>query len=773
MIISLALLGYGASGTVLSLMRDRLQPRHAAAYVASIVMFAACALPAFLLAQHLAFSPEELLWRPSLAWRLAGLYLLLGTPFFFVGGAVGLAFMGWGRQANRVYALDLGGAAIGGVVVLGLLWVVEPARCLQAVVLLASVAVIVAALETRCGRRTSALFFLVAVAAITVVPKPTLQPSPYKDLSAALQVAGARVEATRSSPHGQVTVVSNRTIPFREAPGMGLTASAEPPEQLAFFVDGNFSSVVTRDSGDISDLQFLRFLPSAAPYFIATPQRVLVLDAGGGLLPLQARTLGAQEVVAVERNPNVVDLVRTDYADFSGRLYDGGPVRAIRADPRSFLMVDSGAWDLIQLPGAGSLGGGASGLFSLSEDYLRTREAIVLMLDRLAPDGILAVQVWLSLPPRSSLRLAATLIDAMKAGGFPSPGQSIVVLRSWQLAVIMVRRGQFTADDVEALRQFAARSGFDLVWFEGMAREQFGGIHRMAEPWLYDAVAAFVSGGGSEYAAAYKFDIRPTSDDRPFFNNFLRWRTMPEAIGLLRCGGMPLLEAGYVLLLATLLQAVLTGVLLILAPLASRGARRPFAEAPAVAGRTIVYFFALGLAFMLIELAAIHRFILFLEEPIFASAVVVSAFLVFAGVGSLVGGRLATRMTRRRLARTAALAVVVLGAGWLLLLGPVTAYAGTLSMGMKILVTLILIAPLAFAMGQPFPAAVAALSETVSALVPWAWAVNGCASVIGAVLATVLAMAVGFDGCLTVALAMYLLAFSSCPSSAAQAEPVR
>ena len=258
MIISLALLGYGASGTALSLLRDRLRPGHATAYVTSIVMFAASGLPAFLLAQHLAFSPEELLWRPVLGLRLAGLYLLLGLPFFFVGSAVGLAFMGWGRQANRVYALDLGGAAAGGAAVLGLLWAMEPERSLQVIILLATVAAFVAALETRRGRGATALLLSVAVLAIVAAPTPTLRPSPYKDLSATLQVAGARVEADRSSPHGRVTVVSNRTIPFREAPGLGLTVSAEPPEQLALFVDGNFYSVVTRDSGDMADLRFLR-----------------------------------------------------------------------------------------------------------------------------------------------------------------------------------------------------------------------------------------------------------------------------------------------------------------------------------------------------------------------------------------------------------------------------------------------------------------------------------------------------------------------------------
>ena len=169
MIISLALLGYGASGTFLSLVRGRIGRWLLPAYVSSIALFAVTGLPAFLLAQNIAFSPEELLWRPVLIWRLAGLYFLLGTPFFFVAAAVGLAFMGWGRLAGRVYGTDLGGAAAGGLIAVGLLWWMEPLRCMEAVVLLAGVAAFAAALETGCARGVTALFALLFATVLLVL----------------------------------------------------------------------------------------------------------------------------------------------------------------------------------------------------------------------------------------------------------------------------------------------------------------------------------------------------------------------------------------------------------------------------------------------------------------------------------------------------------------------------------------------------------------------------------------------------------------------------
>ncbi len=762
MIISLALLGYGASGTFLSLFRRPMETWLGQAYIACIAMFAILALPAFLLAQSLAFSPEELLWRPTMIWRLACIYLVLGTPFFFVACAIGLAFMGWGRQSNRIYAADLTGAAAGSVLAIGLAWTLNPVAALSGSGILGVLAAVVAALETGRGRSWMTVMAAAYLVATTVLPAPQLQPSPYKDLASTLQVAGAQTRAVRSSPYGQVTVVTNPRVPFRDAPGMGLKVTAEPPAQLALFHDGDFASTITRDSGDGADLRFLASLPSAAPYAVASPGRVLVLEAGGGLLALQAKYLGAKQVTAVERNPDVVDLVRDDFAGFSGDLYGSPPVNVVRAHPRSFLTSDRRDWDLIQLPPSGGLGGGASGLFALTEDYLRTTEAIESMLDRLAPDGILAVQAWESLPPRGSLRLAATLVNALQRRGVETPGDSIVALRSWQMAVILVRNGRFGLADLSELGEFATTWGYDLAWYQGMPREQAQGLNRTQEPWLYDAITAFIA-SEDNFTRGYKFDIRPTDDDQPFFNNFLRWRTLPETVRILHSGGMALLEAGYILLLATLVQAALLATILILLPLVRSRSCPPGLAGGVKRGRTAAYFGAIGFAFMLVEVAAIHRFTLFLGEPLMASAVVVSTFLVFAGAGGLAAGALAARFGARATARTGAVAVVALGLAWLLVVGSAFDAGAGLGTAARVALVVVVTSPLAFAMGQFFPTALGALSEHAPALVPWAWAVNGCASVTGAVLATVLALALGFDRCMLVALALYLVTLFSFP----------
>jgi hypothetical protein len=300
-----------------------------------------------------------------------------------------------------------------------------------------------------------------------------------------------------------------------------------------------------------------------------------------------------------------------------------------------------------------------------------------------------------------------------------------------------------------------------------MSRSTANRINRMSRPWLYDAIDDFAGGGDAGFLNAYKFDLRPTTDDRPFFHNYLRWRTVPEILPLMRSGGMPLLEAGYLMLVAVFLQALALGFVLIVLPLAIGRSRVAIRREPALSARVVVYFAAIGLAFMFMELAAIHRFILFLEQPVYASAAVIGAFLVFAGAGSLASKVSADRLGRRAAAALGAGGAVFVGMLWLLFLDEAVRLTAGESLGFRLLLAVAFIGPLAFAMGHLFPSAVAELAGSRPDLVPWAWAINGCASVVGAVSATMISVAIGFDNCLVIALSLYLVTVASFPRPAA------
>ena len=210
--------------------------------------------------------------------------------------------------------------------------------------------------------------------------------------------------------------------------------------------------------------------------------------------------------------------------------------------------------------------------------------------------------------------------------------------------------------------------------------------------------------------------------------------------------------------MSTVLSAVL-----IVAPLAAR--RQVLARSSRI-WRVAGYFFALGLGFLFIEIAFIQKFILFLGRPLYAVAVVLTGFLLFAGVGSAASSWFAGRVEawhrtnpdRRPQLSAIQLSVVgIIAIALLYLLILPTLFDSLRSLGdiARILASLALIAPLAFFMGMPFPLGLSRVWAQDHALVPWAWGVNGCASVLGAMLAVLIDMTVGFSPVVLAASLLY------------------
>ena len=233
MIISAAMLGYGASGTALALLKEKIIPHFGAVYVAAAAALALLMPSAFLLAQQVPFNPLELLWDNTQPAKLLAVYLLMILPFFCGGFGIGLVFARFGKQAARIYACDILGAGLGSLGVIGVLFLVPPQQVLSALTALALLAAAIAVVELKLRPKwLMELFVALAVVAAVALPDIQVHPSAYKDLSQALNIAGARVIEERSSPLGQIAVVENTRVPLRHAPGMSLNATSEPPPQL-------------------------------------------------------------------------------------------------------------------------------------------------------------------------------------------------------------------------------------------------------------------------------------------------------------------------------------------------------------------------------------------------------------------------------------------------------------------------------------------------------------------------------------------------------------
>lgn len=755
MAISIALLGYGASGTVLALARERLAGRATSSFAAFAALFGITAVACFALAERLPFNALELIWDPWQLLYLGALYVVLIVPFFFGALAVGVALTGFAEPVGRIYRADLLGAGLGALGILGLLFLVMPERALELIGALGlGAAALAGIVESNRRAFLRALGYAAGAVAMVFALPPAwtaLQLSPYKSLSQALRVPGAAVEALRSSPLGLLSAVRSGEIPFRYAPGLSLNNLLEPAAQIGVFTDGDTLSPITAFDGDLAPLAYLDFTPGALPYHLLERPRVLILGAGGGADVLLALYHGAARIDAVELNPQLVGLVEGRYADFAGRLYQRPQVAVHVAEARGFVAATGDRYDLIQLP----LHDAVAGTLSLSASFTYTIEAFETYLDHLAPSGYLAITRWLKLPPRDAAKLFLTALRALERRGVVAPASQLALIRSWETTTLLVKNGPLTAADIERIRTFADRRSFDLAYVPGMTEADANRYNLLQEPYFFEAAQGLID-HREAFLARYKFDLSPATDDRPYFFDFFRWRALPELWTVAAQSGGALLDWSYLILVATLAQAALLSVVLVLLPLWLRAGTAPGDGR----WRIVVYFGAIGLAFLFVEIASIQRFTLFLAHPLYAIGVVLAGFLVFAGLGSGVAPTLDERLGSRGpgALSVAIAAIVMLAVVYIQALPPVFATLAALSDLAKIALSLALIAPLAFFMGMPFPLALARLRATTPHLVPWAWGINGCASVLSAILATLLAMTLGTRVVVLVAAALYLVA---------------
>jgi SAM-dependent methyltransferase len=714
----------------------------------------------YLLAQQVPFNAEEVLWDPHQSLYLLAIFLLLSLPFFCAASAIALALSRYTGVIARLYAADLLGAGLGSLALAGLLFVVFPATALKCLGAAGMLAAWVATRELRMQRSYWQAAALLGAVLLLALPGSWLEPqvSPYKGLSQALRVTGTEVIEQQSSPLGVLAVLASNTVPLRHAPGLSLQAETPIPEQLGLFTDADALSVINRNPRR-EPLAYLDQLTSALPYSLADLQRVLVLGAGGGSSVQQALNHRVPEIDAVEVNPQVIDLVRKHYNDWSGDLYDHAAVHVHSADARGFIKRSRQHYDLVQISLLDSFGASSTGLHALNESYLYTVEALQDYLDQLAPGGYLAISRWIKLPPRDTLKLVASAVQALKNRGSTAPGQQLALIRGWQTGTLLIKNTPFTAAEITALQRFCAARAFDVAWYPGMPADAANRFNILKEPWFFQAAAALTGSDAAGFIDAYKFDIAPATDDRPYFSHFFKWEVLPELLALRGQGGLPLLEAGYLVLVATLAIAMVVSVALVLLPLVVLRREQHDQTGSVSSTRVVVYFLVIGLAFLFMEIACIQKFILFLHHPLYAVATVLTAFLVFAGLGSAWAGRKPQHAQQAlRQPRLAIAGIGVLGILYTLLLNPLFAQLVQLPMAGRILVTVLLLAPLAFCMGMPFPLGLAQLGKRMPRMIPWAWGINGCASVLSAVLATLLAIQFGFNAVILLAVLLYLLA---------------
>jgi hypothetical protein len=771
MAISLALLGAGASGSLLSVIRHRLSA------LWLCLAFGGTALGSYLVINALPFDSFSIAWDRQQILYLTVYFLAVAVPFLFSGLVVGGELMASGREvdggSHRVYAANLIGSAIGCVASLLAL----KAFGGPGTVVLAAVVGVGAGLSflpraqvtTRRGDWAGAAvsFALVAAALLALLRAPTLltqRLSPYKTLSVLSQAPDAKHTHTDWNASARLDVVESSTIHI--LPGLSLLAPLGPPPQVGLMLDGDNLMPITGLAPDSPQAALLAdYLPMGVAYHLRPHARTLVLEAGTGMDVLVALAAGANQVTAVEDNALVIATMRDAYRDFTGGIYDHPKVSVVNRSGRVYARgVAPGRFDLAIVALTDAYRPVTSGAYSLTEDYSYTVEAIGDYLGALDNDGLLVMTRWLQTPPSECARTFGTVAAALAERGL-SPADHLIAFRTLRTITIIASVRPISAGEIETLRAFLRTRGFDAVYHPAIRAEELNRYHVLAQPVYHDLFVAMLR-DPSATTAAYRFDIRPPTDDRPFFFHYFKWRQTPEILAGLGRTWQPFGGSGFFVLVALLVLVGLASAVLILGPLLlmsrlrrqHRAARYPTPGSSAITKlsrlRVWVYFTCLGLAFLFVEIPLAQRFILVLGQPVTALAVVLFAILLCSGLGSLT-------VRRWRLSWGLGCLVVCIAA-YPLVLEPLSALALRWPEWARVGVIILGIAPLGYLMGLPFAGGLRVVEAYNAALVPWAWAINGSVSVMSAVLAVMLALSWGFGAvlwCGALAYAGALVAF--------------
>lgn len=663
------------------------------------------------------------------------------VPFAAIGATTSLAIRRVPHRVSLLYGADLLGAAAG-----CLLYVpVAAAAGAPLVVLVAAGTCAVAALLVAHRRRvqvTAAIVLLALIGLAAVMQSSGRFDLRYakgraRDLADIRWNAFSRVAVWKHDQQESFTRgISSR---YNEVPAL---------EEYAIDIDAGANTPLLRKPRDPSELEFLRYDLTSLPFSLVTPTDTLVIGPGGGRDVVMALEHGAEHVTAVEINPDIVDLVRNKYGEYTGHLYSRPDVEVIVRDGRSFVLADRRQYDLIMLSLVDTFAASAAGAMSLSENLLYTTDALEDYFERLKPGGVVSFTRWVWEPDRETIRLVSVAREVLARRGVAEPERHIAVVSQRNLGAVMISKSPLSDAQVQRLRERVEALDFVPLHLPGEQLDTpMSGLARTDDP---DA-----------FIARYPFDISATTDNRPFFFFTLRLRDVARVLSM--PGGRSQNIGVLVLLLVAAVVTVMA-VLFTLVPLwvAHRRGGPPTGAAGGEVrvrwGPLIVYFIGLGVGFMLIEIPLLQHFILVTGHPSASLSVVLFSLLLGGGLGSLWTGRWPHdgRSTTRRLTIMFIIIVALLAAisfGTPRALPIVAAWP----MAARAALAAAAMLPMGFCLGTFFPSGLRLLGDRGD-LLPWAIALNAVASVLGSVTAMILGIAGGFAIAMACGVGVYVIA---------------
>lgn len=665
-------------------------------------------------------------------WTLALVYFAAALPFLFSGIVVSLAIAETIERVDRIYFYDLLGAAGGCLLLIPFLNILGgPGAVLTAAVLMAASAGVWFGLSKSVTGRAAGVMLALALVLLVVVNKQAR----LIDIRVAKGKALGQEEFVQWNSFSRIAVVRS------EGGGYLAAIDADATTGISQFDIDNLTA---------DDRRTLASQGPGYPYRLRPGAKTLILGAGGGWDVARALASGSKDVTGVEINPIIANtIMRQRYREISHGLYLRPEVRIVIEDGRSYVRRSSEKYGVIQATLVDTWASTAAGAYALSESNLYTVEAFVDYLSHLEDDGLLAFTRWGFDPPRESLRLLSLARAALARLGETHPERHVLVVREesrrlggWGATdTVIISRKPLSDEFVRRARQQAAESPLEVVYSPGdKGQTPFHRLLGARDP--------------GEFYRGYEYDVAPVTDDRPFFFYTVQprdvLRFVRSASGESADYKVNLAVPTLFSLLGVSLVAVL--VTLLLPPTLLR------ARLPAEPGiRTFLwYFLCLGAGYILIQVGLIQKLVLFLGHPTHALTVVIFSMLVSSGLGSYFSRRL-VRGDDNRLMVVLGIVAVLVGV-IAVTVSPITSAGVGLPLPVKVVLTILLIAPAGFVMGIPFPSGLARLEQWHRPSIRWAWSLNAAASVLGSAAAIFLAIYLGLRFTLLAGGALYVAA---------------
>ena len=761
-VISIVMVGFALSGVVIALWRDAFARNGERLLAILPPILVATAAAGYFLVTVNPFNPLQLqnpaTYEPQL-WNI-GLYYLALLPFFFLTGTfIGLNFVLHARRIGIVYGFDLTGAGAGAASVLVAMFAVHAFNLVP--LLLVPLAASALFVDRRWRLKSvlaSVLVLLAAEAGLLTDPQAAF--NDFKAIYPPLHTQDATVVAQVLSPRGDYLLLDDfqervDTDISNNAGMMGLTG---PPRTYGLYRDGN--RIAALPKGDSWDVGYANAALDALPYTLIPGARVLLAGGSGGFRVREVLALGASRVRVLEPEPILADALR----------HGMGPSPRLPIDP------------VVRVAGEGPLAAppGVHDIVDISADFLDsaeanvsafTAEAIAGYLTAMPDRGIVSIPASIRDFPIYALRMLATARAGLLQAGVQDPAAHVVVYRSAWAVRILLSRAPWSPARIAAIRKFCDDRSFDVSWYPGMNVEAartnlYNDLPRVSfalgeveatgpDDAIADEAQAVLNGQPTQSSAF--FNLAPITLDRPFYYAAPRL----DRIGtmLKRLEILPQQEVGVLVNLAVLAQALVIAAIVLLVPLAARRRLRGDSEEPVPLLRAVVYFPALGLGFLFVEIFLIEKASLWLNDRTSGFALVLTGMLVFSGLGSMAAGRL-SRAPAANMVFVAG-GVLIWMVAMLFFLQPLILATLSWSWIARATALMAVVAPVSVLLGLPFPLGLSRAGT--GGLLPWAWGLNGAFSVVATPLANLIAREAGFEWVLLCAAILYGVALLTFP----------